>query len=112
MVLLSAGKLSEAEALLREALEGNRRAFGDEHQDTLVSIANLARLLQAQGEIDEAELLFGRALEGLRRTLGDEHPYTLKTKRFLEVILEEKEKSKTSPVEDAVQDANGDDDRG
>ena len=51
------GKFAEAEPYYREALEKRRRVLGEEHPDTLVSINNMATLLEKQGRLDEAELL-------------------------------------------------------
>ena len=72
-VLLSAGKLAEAELYLREALEGYLRVLGDEHPDTLNSINNMGFLLVSTGRLGEAEPYYREALEGLRHVLGDEH---------------------------------------
>ena len=45
MLLYDQGKLSEAEPLMRETLEGKRLTVGNTHSDTLISINNLASLL-------------------------------------------------------------------
>ena len=62
---------------LRRELEGCERQLGADHADTLVSVSNLAMLLQAQGKFDEAEPLFRRALAGREQQLGAHHPDTL-----------------------------------
>ena len=43
---------------------------GPTHPGTLISVNNLAGLLQAQGKLDEAEPLYRRALAGSEETLG------------------------------------------
>jgi eukaryotic-like serine/threonine-protein kinase len=73
------GELEKAEIQHREAVEKNRRIFGDDHPETLISIDSLAITLQKLGRYDEAEALFIEALEGMRRVLGDDHRNTLMT---------------------------------
>jgi non-specific serine/threonine protein kinase/serine/threonine-protein kinase len=51
--------------------------LGEEHPDTLTTIANMGFLLQAQGKLAEAEPYWREALEKSRRVLGEEHPNTL-----------------------------------
>ena len=77
-LLYDQGKLSEAEPLYREALEGRRRTLGDTHPGTLVSINNLGKLLYTQGKLSEAEPLYREAVGGAEKNLGDEHPRTVK----------------------------------
>jgi len=48
----------------RRALEGNEKARGAEHPDTLTSVNNLALVLRDQGKYEEAEKINRRALEG------------------------------------------------
>ena len=63
------GKLAEAEPYYREALEGCRRVLGNEHRDTLTSIANNGSLLYLMGKDTQAEPYLREALEGRRRVL-------------------------------------------
>ena len=56
-LLHAQGELDEAELLYREELAGCRRALGDEHEDTLVSINDLAVVLAAHDKCDAAEPL-------------------------------------------------------
>ena len=51
--------------------------LGDEHLDTLTSMANLAATYQNQGRWNEAEKLQVQVIETRKRVLGDEHPSTL-----------------------------------
>lgn len=39
----------------RRALEARKRVLGSEHPDTLISVDNLASVLQDQGKYDETE---------------------------------------------------------
>ena len=72
--------MNEAEPLYREALEVRRRTLGDTHLSTLISINNLASLLQGKGKLFEA-------LEG-SRTLGDTRPITLISMNNLGLLLQ------------------------
>lgn len=47
-LLRSQGKLADAEALFREALDGSRRVQGDSHPRTLATISSLLHLRRAQ----------------------------------------------------------------
>jgi tetratricopeptide (TPR) repeat protein len=73
-LLQAQGKLSDAEPLLLEAMQGNRNTLGDTHPETLISINNYGTLLRAQGKLSDAEPLLLEAVQGNRNTLGDTHP--------------------------------------
>ena len=75
--LKAQGKYTEAEPLLREALEKTRETLGNRHPHTITSLGNLGALLQAKGNLAAAEPLLREALEGLRETLGSRHPDAL-----------------------------------
>ena len=64
--------------LLRETVEAHRDTLGLKHCDTLLSVLNLARLLQAQGKLGEARPLLYEALLGCWEVLGPTHPHTRK----------------------------------
>ena len=51
--------------------------LGDRHPDTLISINNMATLLEDMGKLEEARPLYEEALQARRETLGDRHPDTL-----------------------------------
>ncbi|CAE7273498.1 klc-2 [Symbiodinium natans] len=80
-------RLEEAEPLYREALEARRSKLGDQHPDTLISINNLAALLEARGRLEEAEPLYREALKARRSKLGDQHPDTLISINNLAALL-------------------------
>ena len=58
-------------------VETSTRVFGEEHPDTLWSIANLAVTYTDQGRFEEAETLEYRLVETTKRTRGEEHPDTM-----------------------------------
>ena len=54
-----------------------KRVLGDEHPDTLTSMANLALTYSNQGRWKEAEELEAQVMETFKRVLRDEHLDTL-----------------------------------
>jgi tetratricopeptide (TPR) repeat protein len=60
----------EAEKLLREALEIERRALRPQQYDTLSSMGALGQLLIKEKRYAEAEKLNREQLEGMKRSLG------------------------------------------
>jgi tetratricopeptide (TPR) repeat protein len=75
--LQTQGKRSEAEPLFVETLERRRRALGNDHPDTLMSIGNVAAMLQRKGKLVEAERLQREAFDASRRIFGEDHPHTI-----------------------------------
>jgi tetratricopeptide (TPR) repeat protein len=67
------GKLDEAEELVREALELDRRLFGETHANVDASLNNLGTILQLRGDFDAASDIFRRALAVNRAVYGEEH---------------------------------------
>ena len=53
LLLLSIGKLDEAESYFWEALKTRRRLLGVDHPDTLASITGIGWLLETTGKLDE-----------------------------------------------------------
>jgi serine/threonine-protein kinase len=65
----------EAEALLREALEGQTKLLGPEHPAVASTLVNTANFLKEhRGENREAAQLYERALAIRRKRLGGQHP--------------------------------------
>ena len=58
-------------------METSKRVLGEEHPDTLTSMANLASTFWNQGRWKEAEELEVQVMETFKRVLGEEHPDTL-----------------------------------
>jgi len=70
------GNYDRAEELQRKALETQRRALGDDHEDTIVGISDLGTIREAQGKLPEAEALHREAMERSVRVLGRDHKQT------------------------------------
>jgi hypothetical protein len=60
-----------------QVTQSRKRVLGQDHPDTLSSIANLALIYWDQGRWKEAEELQVQAVNGLRTTLGEDHPSTV-----------------------------------
>ena len=71
------GQWKDAETFLIEAVGLHRADWGDEHPNTLVSMANLASTYRNQGRWKEGEELEVQVMEMSKKVLGDEHPHTL-----------------------------------
>ena len=71
-LLYARGALDESEALLREALAGQRACCAG-HPDTLDTIFNLAVVEEARGRLPEARALYEEELAGLLRIHGAGH---------------------------------------
>jgi tetratricopeptide (TPR) repeat protein len=69
------GKYPDAESV-KPALEGRRRALGEQHRDTLASMNGLGLLYSIEGRYAEAEPLLTFASETAGRVLGDDNPDT------------------------------------
>eukprot|EP00811_Abedinium_folium_P011422 NODE_20575_length_791_cov_7.131024.p1 GENE.NODE_20575_length_791_cov_7.131024~~NODE_20575_length_791_cov_7.131024.p1 ORF type:complete len:142 (-),score=40.05 NODE_20575_length_791_cov_7.131024:85-510(-) len=86
--LLQAGRLFEAERLLREVVKTRQRVLGKFDTNTLISLNNLAAVLQLKGPAyaQEAKDLCVEALEGYRYAYGNGHPDTLKIVKNLSLL--------------------------
>ncbi|RYP17801.1 hypothetical protein DL767_009943 [Monosporascus sp. MG133] len=77
----------EAEQMYRQVLELREAVLGREHPDTLISMNNLALVLQNQGKYDEAEQIHRQELKLSEAVLGREHPDTLTSMNNLALVL-------------------------
>jgi len=77
LVFFEAGRWKEAEELEVGVMETRKRVLGEEHPDTLISMANLASTYWNRGRWKEAEELQVGVMETRKRVLGQEHPSTL-----------------------------------
>ncbi len=84
---INMGQISNAEEMYRRAMEGYEKVLGVEHPSTLISVNNLASVLQDQGKYEAAEVMRRRALEEYKKVLEFEHPSTL-----LASVLQDQEK--------------------
>ncbi|KAI8710446.1 hypothetical protein NCS52_01574800 [Fusarium sp. LHS14.1] len=75
--MLTIGNYTTAERLGGKAVETTLKVLGEEHPDTLASMANLALTFWNQGRWKEAEELQVGVMETRKRVLGGEHPDTL-----------------------------------
>jgi hypothetical protein len=64
-------------------METRKRVLGDEHPDTLTSMANLAFTWKAQGQSAEAIDLLRQSVQLRQHVLGDNHPNILSSSRAL-----------------------------
>ncbi|KAF8246979.1 hypothetical protein K440DRAFT_661715 [Wilcoxina mikolae CBS 423.85] len=71
------GRWKEAEELYAPVVDKRKRALGQEHPSTLVSMSNLASTIGSQGRWKEAEKLYLQVMEIREKVLGQEHPSTL-----------------------------------
>ena len=62
----------------QQVLEGLRQLLGEQHDETLRAMGDLAQTLAALGDLDSARELQEQVLEGLRQLLGEQHDDTLR----------------------------------
>ncbi|MGA2046158.1 MAG: tetratricopeptide repeat protein [Terracidiphilus sp.] len=73
------GVYPEAQRHIERAIELRRRAQGEENQDTLTSVRDLASLYASQGKYPQSTALYSHVLDGQRRVLGNDHHDTVET---------------------------------
>jgi hypothetical protein len=89
-----AGKLADAEAILRQGVAMQRRVSDQQRSPFLAwALDELAGLLHDQGRSAEAEGLLRESLTIKRVTLGDANPNTIGTGSFLIEVLQAQGKS-------------------
>ncbi|OSS44355.1 hypothetical protein B5807_10962 [Epicoccum nigrum] len=71
------GRWKEAEELQVQVMQTSKTALGEEHPDTLTSMADLASTYWKQGRWKEAEELEVQVMQTRKTALGEEHPDTL-----------------------------------
>ena len=72
LALSAAGRLAEAEGVVRANLATVTALHGAEHRMTLGTTLNLGLLLEGLGRHDEAAAVYDALLATQRRVLGDE----------------------------------------
>lgn len=60
-----------------QVVEARNRVLGEDHPDSLTSMANLASIYADQDRLKEAEGLEVQVMEKTRGLFGDEHPHSL-----------------------------------
>jgi tetratricopeptide (TPR) repeat protein len=83
MALYNDGRWKEAEQLEMQMMARNSKIYGEEHPDTLSSMANLGIMYSLQGKEEKAELLKEQVIETLKMLVGDEDPSMLTGKANL-----------------------------
>jgi serine/threonine protein kinase/tetratricopeptide (TPR) repeat protein len=82
------GKLDQADALLRSALERRKAVYGQEHRQVADSLLALGLLRVDQARLDEAERLVRQGLGMLRRNLPVDHADVARGRAALGRVLE------------------------
>jgi RecA/RadA recombinase len=88
------GQKSKAAEIGRRLATWHERRFGPDHNNTIISLHNLARSLADVGKHTEAEEIHRRVLKFRERSLGPEHPDTLSSSHELAHVLQEQGKYK------------------
>jgi tetratricopeptide (TPR) repeat protein len=83
------GLYPDAQRHLERALDLRRRALGEEHPGTLMTMSSLALIYRYQAKYAQAEPLLVQALAIQRRVLGEEHRQTLDTMDLLALLYED-----------------------
>ena len=84
----SLARYTEAEPLIRRAIEISEKTLGKDHPNVARGYNNLAILLQAQGKYDQAEPLYRRAIEIGEKAFGKDHPDVARDYNNLAILLE------------------------
>jgi tetratricopeptide (TPR) repeat protein len=71
------GNITDAKMLATKAMEARKKVLGQEHEDTIWSIAMVADAYSLGGRWDKAEKLRREVMETRKTKLGVEHPDTL-----------------------------------
>lgn len=87
-LLKATNRLSEAEPLMRRALELDEKRLGPDHPNVSILLGNLAVLLLDTNRSAEAEPLMRRALELDERSLGPDHPNVARGLGNLAMLLQ------------------------
>ncbi len=72
--LYELGRYSEAEPLMRRALQIDETSYGPDHPTVAIDLNNLAQLLKDTNRLTEAEPLMRRALQIDETSYGPDHP--------------------------------------
>ncbi|MCX6277999.1 MAG: FxSxx-COOH system tetratricopeptide repeat protein [Bacteroidetes bacterium] len=88
--LNSCGRVTEAEQLIRQALNTHAKVNGKLHWRTLMAESSLASILFAMGEVAQAETIICSLIENKRLAMGEDHHDTLDSLSFLASLYENK----------------------
>ena len=85
--ILESRTVERSEELDVQVMDIRKRVLGEEHPDTLTSMANLASIYWNQGRWKEAEELNVQVMEIRRRVLGEGQSHTLTSVDNLTLML-------------------------
>ncbi|KAF1828117.1 hypothetical protein BDW02DRAFT_283204, partial [Decorospora gaudefroyi] len=68
------GNIADAEMLAIKAMKARKKVLGQEHKDTLWSVAMVGLAYKLGGRWDDAETLFVQVMETFKTKLGVDHP--------------------------------------
>jgi hypothetical protein len=71
------GNIADAEMLAGKAMKARKKVLGQEHEDTLWSVAMVGLAYKLGGRWDDAEKLEVQVMETSKTKLGADHPDTL-----------------------------------
>jgi len=71
------GRFKEALELHEKAIEGMTKTLGADHEDALLAVDNLGRVMWRYFRYDEAKDLHSKAVAGMKKVLGPTHLNTL-----------------------------------
>ncbi|PON20283.1 hypothetical protein TGAM01_v210834 [Trichoderma gamsii] len=77
--LYDRGRWTEREPVNRRAWNLRRQVLGENHPDTIRSMASLATTYYSQGRYNEAEGIYKQTLDLRRQVLGENHPNTIRS---------------------------------
>ena len=83
------GRYREVDEEFRRAIRGQKKAIGEEHHDTLISIFWFARNLHLMQQLQEAESLSRKMSEQGQNFLGINHPETWLVMGSLTAVLQD-----------------------
>ena len=92
MPQLQSGAFKQAEQLARDSLAEAEKSFGAAHQNTAISLSNLALVLRIQKRFEESEKHYRRSLAIRDKALGAAHPTTALTMLNLADALQAQKK--------------------
>ncbi|KAL8860796.1 MAG: hypothetical protein Q9178_002826 [Gyalolechia marmorata] len=102
-LLRDQGKHAEAETTQREVLQGRQQSQGIDHRATLVSMHNLAWILEPTNR-EEAEELYRQVIESMKKVLCEGHPDTLLSIENLADLLRDQGKEDEAEEIDRILD--------
>ncbi|KAG8854496.1 hypothetical protein FRB91_003453, partial [Serendipita sp. 411] len=86
-ILLSCGRLEEAERMQREVLALQNEILGQHHPNTIAAMHDLASTLKSRGQLEEAERMQREVLALWNEILGQHHPHTIASMHSLASTL-------------------------